>query len=100
MRLPHKSSYRSFFLSDVWEASPNSFACSKLEFQKGGSLNFQIQFRESTAAGGKWCWCLWKPIPGGKVIMCSQHGFQTRLEAKKDWRAFQQAVASAERVCE
>jgi hypothetical protein len=63
-------------------------------------MNFQIQFRESQAAGGKWCWCLWKPIPNGKVIMCSQHGFQTRLEAKQNWWEFQQGVASPERIRE
>lgn len=64
-------------------------------------MNFQIEFRESVAAGGKWCWSLWKPIPGpGRVIMASQHGFQTRGEAKQNWKEFVAGVANAERIRE
>jgi hypothetical protein len=32
--------------------------------------------------------------------MASQHGFQTRLEAKEDWRKFVVGVANAERIRE
>lgn len=63
-------------------------------------MKFQIQFRESTAAGGQWCWSLWKPIPNGRVIMTSEHGFQTRPEAKQNWKEFVAGVANAERIRE